>query len=156
MEFDWARGDVIVVDGTEVARAERSWLRERAEVQIGPELWHYRAEGGWTRSSLVAELDGIARFSARRSGVFSTTWTVDAPGQQLEVASAGFFGSRLVVRRAGTPVGEVGRSGIFTSRTRLETTEDLDLRLGCFLLWVAHVELNRRQSSAGSSSAAVS
>ncbi|CUR58996.1 hypothetical protein NOCA1170007 [metagenome] len=156
MDFDWARGDVIVVDGTEVARAERSWLRERAEVQIGPELWHYRAEGGWTRSSLVAEVDGVARFTARRSSLFSTTWTVDAAGDQLEVASAGFFGTRLVVKRAGTVIGEVSRSGIFTTRTRLETSTDLDVPLGCFLLWVAYVELNRRQSSAGSSSAAVS
>ena len=156
MDFDWARGDVIIVDGTEVAHAERSWLRERAEVQIGPELWHYRTRGGWTRSSLVAEVDGVTRFSARRSGVFSTTWTVDAAGEQLEVASAGFFGTRLVVRRGGAPIGEVSRSGIFTTRTRLETTTDLAVPVGCFLLWVAHVELNRRQSSAGSSSAAVS
>ena len=156
MDFDWARGDVIVVDGTEVAHAERSWLRERAEVQIGPELWHYRAEGGWTRSVLVAEVDGVTRFSARRSGLFTTTWTVDAAGDQLEVASAGFFGTRLVVRRAGTVIGEVGRSGIFRTRTRLQTTVDVDVSLGCFLLWVAYVELNRRQSSAGSSSSVVS
>lgn len=154
MEFDWGRGDVIVVDGAEVARADRSWLRERAEVQIGPELWHYRAEGGWTRSRLVAELDGAVRFSAQRSGWFSSTWVVDAGGQQLELASAGFFGSRLVVKRHGMPIGEAHRSGVFTTRTRIEVTERLDTALGCFLLWVAYVEYSRRQSSAGSSAAA--
>lgn len=156
MEFDWARGDVIVVDGTEVARADRSWFRERADVQIGPELWHYRAEGGWTRSRLVAELDGVTRLTAQRSGFFASTWAVEVAGQQLELSPAGFFGLRLVVRRAGVQIGEAHRSGVLTTRTRIEVTEPLDVPTGCFLLWVAYVEYNRRASSSSGSSAAVS
>ncbi|GAA1930196.1 hypothetical protein [Nocardioides hwasunensis] len=150
MELDWAKGDVILLDGQEVANAARSWFRERAEVQIGPELWQYRSEG-FGRGTLVAELDGVARFSARRSGFFTSTWTVDA-GQPLELRQAGWFGSRLSLSRAGTTIGEASTSGIFTTRPRLVLSEPVEARAGCFVLWVAYVEFTRRQSSASSSS----
>src|SRR4051794_6456662 len=86
MELDWAGGDVVLADGVEVARAERSWFRERADVQIGPELWQFRSEGGWTRNHLVGELDGVVRLRATRSGFFTSTWAVDSGADQLQVA----------------------------------------------------------------------
>lgn len=147
MHFDWGRGDVILLDGLEVARADRAWLRERAEVQIGPELWHYRAGGSWGRSPLVAELDGVERFRATPSGFFSTTWAVDGGAAPLRLATAGLFTSRLTVTRGDTPIGEATRSGFFATRARLELSEPIDPRVGCFLLWVAYVEFRRRQSA---------
>ena len=152
MEFDWGKGDVIHVDGVEVARAGRSWFRERAEVQIGPELWEFRATG-WSGSELSASLDGVPHFVARRSGIFTSTWTIDA-GEPFELRQAGLFSSRLALSRGGTPIGEVARSGLLTSRPRLQLAEPVDTRLGCFVLWVAYVELNRQND--GGSSAAVS
>lgn len=151
MELDWARGNAILGDGVEVARANREWLRERAVVQIGPELWTFRAQG-WGSRTLVAELDGTTRFTARRSGFLASRWTIDV-GHQLELTQAGFFTTRLQVSRNGTPIGEATRSGIFTTRPRLRLAEALDLRAGCFVLWVAYVELNRRSSDASSGSA---
>ncbi len=149
MQFDWAGGDVIVVDGTEVASADRAWFRERAEVQIGPERWLYRANGSWLRTPLVAELDGVERFRADPSGVLSVTWTVECGSDPLQLTHAGIFTSRLHVTRAGTVIGEATRSGLFTTRARLDLSEAVDLRVGCFLLWVAHVEFNRNQSGSG-------
>ena len=149
MELDWASGDVILADGVEVAQAERSWFRERAEVRIGPELWSYRTEGGWSRSILVGELDGVVGLRATRSGFFTSTWVVDAGADQLEIASAGWFGNRLAISRAGTVIGEARSSGLFTTRTRIALSEPVSTQAGCFLLWVTHVELSRRQSSAG-------
>lgn len=151
MEFDWAKGDVIVVDGVEVARAERSWLRERAQVQIGPELWEFRANG-WSGSELSASLDGVPHYVARRSGFFSSTWTIDA-AERLRLRQGGFFSTRLTLSRDGAPIGEVTRSGVFTSRPRLTVAEPLDPRLGCFVLWVAYVELNRQSSNGGGAAA---
>ncbi len=121
-------------------------------MQIGPELWHFGSEG-WSAGTLLAELDGTTRFTARRSGFFTSTWTIDV-GHQLELAQAGFFSSRLTVSRGGAPIGEAARSGIFTSRPRLTLTEPLDVTAGCFVLWVAYVELNRRSSDGGGASAA--
>lgn len=152
MDLDWARGNAIVVDGVEVAHANREWLRERAVVQIGPELWTFRAEG-WGRGTLLAELDEKSRFTARRSGFLASKWTIDV-GEQLELTQAGFFTSRLKVSRSGTAIGEVTRSGIFTSRPRLTLAEPLDVRAGCFVLWVAYVELNRRSSESGGGASA--
>ena len=149
MELDWASGDVIVADGVEVARAERSWWRERAEVQVGPELWGYRSEGGWTRSTLVGELDGAVRLRATRTGFFSSRWVVEGGPEPLEVATSGWWGTRLSISRAGGVIGEARTSGFFTTRSRITLSEPVSTQVGCFLLWVAHVELNRRQSSAG-------
>ncbi len=149
MQVDWARGDVIVVDGVEVAHADRAWFRERAEVQIGAESWVYRTQGSLWRSQLVAELDGVERFRARSSGVFSVTWIVEAGPETLQLKHAGIFTSRLVVTRAGTVIGQATRSGMLTSRARLALSEPVDLRVGCFLLWVAHVDFNRKQAGAG-------
>ena len=151
MELDWAGGNVILADGVEVARAERSWFRERAEVQIGPELWQFRAEG-WGSGSLLADLDGPTHYAARRSGFFTSKWALDL-GHPLELTQAGLFSTRLALTRGGTQIGEVTRSGMFTSRPRLTLTEPLDTRAGCFVLWVAHVELNR-QSDGGASAGA--
>src|SRR6476469_3737797 len=151
MELDWASGDVILADGVEVARAERSWFRERAEVQIGPELWEFTSNG-WLGSELTASLDGTTYFGARRSGFLSSTWTLDV-GEPLELKQAGWFASRLVVSRAGSPIGEVSRTGLFTSRPRLELVEPLETRAAVFVLWIAYVELNRQSSDGGSAGA---
>ena len=152
MELDWASGDVILADGVEVARAERSWFRERAEVQVGTQLWEFRSNG-WGGSELVASLDGTAHFGARRSGFLSSTWTLDV-GEPLELKQAGWFGSRLTLSRGGTPVGEATRTGMFTSRPRLVLGEPLETRVAVFVLWVAYVELNRQASSSAGGSAA--
>jgi len=147
MELDWASGDVILADGVEVARAERSWFRERAEVQIGPELWTYRAAGGWTWSNLVAEIDGVERLHAQRSGFFVNRWAVTGGEQPYEVATSGFWGARLAISRAGVQVGEARTSGIFTARSRIALTEPVTPQVGCFLLWVSYVEFTRRANS---------
>lgn len=152
MRVDWDRGNVILVDGQEVARADRSWLRERAEVQVGTDLWLFRAEGIWGRPPLVAELDGVARMGARASGFLTTTWAVDAGAGSLEVAQAGMFSSRLLVVRGGARIGEIGRSGFFTNRPQMDLTEAVDVPVACFLLWLAFVEFNRRQSQAAAAS----
>jgi hypothetical protein len=152
VEFDWGKGDVIVVDGTEVGHASRSWLRERAEVQIGPELWDYRSTG-WSSSELTASLDRATHFVARRSGFLTSTWTIDA-AERMQLRHGGFFSTRLVLSRDGAPLGEVTRSGLFTTRPRLTVGEPMDPRLGCFLLWVAHVELSRQSSDGGGGAAA--
>ncbi len=151
MEIDWARGNTVLVDGMEVAHADREWFRERATVQIGPELWDYRS-AGWARGTLVADLDGTTRFTARRSGLLVSRWTIDV-GDQLELSPAGIFTTRLRLARGGTPIGEASRSGLFTTRPRLTLTESLDISAACFVLWVAFVELNRRASSDGAASA---
>ena len=148
MELDWASGDVILADGVEVARAERSWFRERAEVQIGSQLWEFRSNG-WGGSELTASLDGTIHFGARRSGFFSSTWTLQV-GEPLELKQAGWFGSRLTLSRAGAPIGEVTRSGLLTSRPQLGLVEALETRAAVFVLWVAYVELNRQASDGGS------
>jgi hypothetical protein len=152
MEIDWGKGDVILVDGRETAHADRSWLRERAEVQIGPELWEFRSSG-WGGSDLTASLDGTVHYGASRSGFLSSRWTVSV-GEELELRSAGWFSSRLTLSRAGSPIGEVSRSGLFTSRPRLTLADALDVRAGCFVLWVAYVELNRQSSGGGAAAAA--
>lgn len=144
MELDWARGNAILLDGMEVAHANREWIRERAVVQIGPELWTFRAER-WGGRTLLAELDGTPRFTARRSGFLTATWTIDV-GRLVELTQAGVFTSRMRISRNGTAIGEAAPSGILTSRPRLSLTEALDVRAGCFLLWVVFVELNRRSS----------
>jgi hypothetical protein len=149
MEYDWARGDVIQADGVEVAHASRSWFRDRAEVQVGPELWAYRAQG-WGGGTVVAELDGLTRYSARRSGFFTATWTIDGG---LQLAQASWFGSRLALSRGGTPIGTCERSGFFNGRPRLVLTEQVDVRLACFVLWLAYREFNR-QSDGGAAAAA--
>ncbi|MCF6377606.1 hypothetical protein L2K70_08320 [Nocardioides KLBMP 9356] len=149
MELDWAKGNVILADGVEVARAERSWFRERAEVQIGPEAWLYRATSGWTWSSLVAELDGVERLQARRSGFFTNRWAVTGGPEPYEVTNSGFWGTRLAISRRGTQVGEARMSGVFTTRSRIELTEPVTPQVGCFLLWVSHVEFTRRAHSNG-------
>ena len=147
MELDWASGDVILADGVKVARAERSWFRERAEVQIGSQLWEFRSNG-WGGSELTASLDGTVHFGARRSGFFSSTWTLHV-GEPLELKQAGWFGSRLTLSRAGSPIGEVTRSGLFTSRPQLGLAESLETRVAVFVLWVAYVEHNRQASDGG-------
>ena len=152
MELDWASGDVILADGVEVARADRSWFRERAEVQIGSQLWEFRSNG-WGGSELTASLDGTVHFGARRSGFLSSTWTLDV-GESLELKQAGWFGSRLTLSRAGSPIGEAARTGMFTSRPRLGLVEPLETRVAVFVLWVAYVELNRQASDGGSAGAA--
>jgi hypothetical protein len=150
MELDWASGDVVLADGVEVAHADRSWFRERAEVQIGAELWDYRSTGGWTRSTLVGELDGVVRFRATRTGFFTSRWAVEGGPEPLEVASSGWWTSRLSISRAGTVIGEARTSGFFTTRSRIALSEPVSVQVGCFLLWVTHVELSRRASSAAS------
>ena len=152
MQIDWARGDVIQVDGQAVAHANRAWLRERAEVQVGPQLWDFSATG-WGGRDLTASLEGTTRFTARRSGFLSTTWAIEV-GEQLSLRQAGWSGSRLTLSRAGSPIGEATRSGLFTSRPRLELSEPLDVPAGVFVLWVAYVELNRQASSSAGGSAA--
>ena len=147
MELDWASGDVILADGVEVAHADRSWFRERAEVQIGPERWLYRATSGWTWSSLVAELDGVERLQAQRSGFFTNRWAVTGGPEPYEVATTGFWGTRLAVSRAGTQVGEARTSGIFTARSRISLSEPVTPQVGCFLLWVSYVEFTRRANN---------
>lgn len=149
MELDWASGDVILADGVEVAHADRSWFRERAEVQIGPELWGYRSTGGWTRGTLVGELDGVVRFQATRSGFFGSRWTVEGGPEPLEVATSGFWGTRLSISRAGTVIGEARTSGFFTTRSQITLSEPVSIQVGCFLLWVTHVELSRQSSASG-------
>lgn len=147
MDLDWASGDIILADGAEVARAERSWFRERAEVQIGPQLWEFRSNG-WGGSDLTASLDGTIHFGARRSGFLSSTWALDV-GEPLELKQAGWFASRLVLSRAGSPIGAASRTGLFTSRPRLELAEPLEIRVAVFVLWIAYVELNRQASDGG-------
>ncbi len=151
MEIDWARGDVIQVDGRDVAHATRAWLRERAEVQIGTHLWDFRSNG-WGGTELTASLDGTTHFGARRSGFFTSTCTIDI-GTDLELKQAGWFTSSLALSRGGAQIGEVTRSGLFTSRPRLVLSEPLDTAAGVFVLWIAYVELSRRANSSSGGSA---
>jgi hypothetical protein len=95
----------------------------------------------------------VTRFVARRSGFFTSTWTIDA-GEQLQLRPRGVFSTRLTLSRAGAPIGEVSRSGLLTTRPRLTVQEPLDPRPGCFVLWVAYVELNRQANDGGAAAAA--
>ena len=108
-----------------------------------------RSDGSWTRSRLVGELDGVVRMRATRSGAFSSRWTVDTGSGQVELASAGWFGSRLTVARAGAGavIGEGRPAGSFSARPRLTLGEPVSTQAACFLLWVVNVELCRRQAS---------
>ncbi|RYB91872.1 hypothetical protein EUA93_17235 [Nocardioides oleivorans] len=152
MEYDWARGDVIQADGVEVAQATRSWFRDQAEVRIGHEVWTYRAQG-WGRGTVVADADGAPRFTARRSGLFTARWTLDV-GSELALVQAGWASSRLDLVRGGTSIASCWRSGLFNGRPRLELTQELDVPVVCFVLWLAYREYNRQSSDGGAAAAA--
>lgn len=154
MEFTWARGDVILGDGNEVARANRSWWGERADLQIGAESWLFHASGSWWgQRLLVAERDGVEWYRATPSGVFSRTWTIDAGPYHLQMSRPHLFTSRLDIVRAGAPIGSVRKSGVFSTRPLLAMAEPIDPRVGCFLLWVAFIEFARSQRQAGAGAA---
>jgi hypothetical protein len=153
MEYGWERGDVIVADGVEVASAERSWLRERAEVRVGDERWIFEAAGGWLgRRRLVGLRDGSEQMAAEPSGFWQTAWAITAGDAQLVLSPAGVFTNRMVLRQAGIEVGSVRASHLFTNRPELTSTVPLPPATAAFVLWVAFVELARRSRSASSAS----
>ena len=151
MEYGWERGDVVVADGQAIATADRSWLRERAEVRVGEEWWTFEASGGWlSRRRLVGLRDGVERMVAAPSGFWQTAWTITSDGDELALSPAGVLTNRMVLTRAGEEVGVVRPSHLFTNRPELATTLDLPPATATFVLWVAFVELVRRSQSASS------
>ena len=151
MEYGWERGDVVVADGQAIATADRSWLRERAEVRVGDERWTFEASGGWlSRRRLVGLLDGVERVAATPSGFWQNTWTITSDGAELGLSPAGVFTNRMVLTRAGEEVGVVRASHLFTNRPELTTTLALPPATATFVLWVAFVELARRSRNASS------
>jgi hypothetical protein len=153
MEYGWGRGDVIVADGVEVARADRSWLRERAEVRVGAEQWTFEATGSWlTRRRLVGLLDGAELMAAEPRGFWQTSWEITAAGEELSLSPAGVLTSRMVLTRSGAEVGSVRASHLLTHRPELTSTVSLAPAVAAFVLWVAFVELTRRSARASSGS----
>lgn len=149
MECAWAKGDLILVDGREVARARRSLWSERADVQIGPEFWIFRADGSWLgRRPLIAECNGVGWFRATPSGLFSTTWSVTAGQDHFQMSRRGLFSSTLDVRRPEGVVGYARRSGLVSTRPVLHLSQQIDPRAACFLLWVAFIDFRRSQRQA--------
>lgn len=153
MEYGWGRGDVILADGVEVATADRSWLRERAEVRVGEAQWTFEATGSWlSRRRLVGRVDGTELMAAEPRGFWQTGWEIAAEGEQLSLSPAGIFTNRMVLRRAGVEVGSVRASHLFTNRPELTSSVELTPAVAAFVLWVAFVELTRRSAAASSAS----
>lgn len=143
MEYDWESGDLIMAGDREIARADRSWFRERADVQIGPDLWTFRTDGGFFSQSLLAELNGEERLRASPGGMWAKVWTVSTMAGAIELKTKGLLGTKISVLRDGQEIGEVSTSGFFTNRPSLIIDFDLPDVEAVFILWVAYVEFNR-------------
>lgn len=144
MDYVWGKGDVVLAGDRPVASAARSWVRERAAVDIGGRAWLFRADG----SDRVAESGDQVRIRAHRRSIWTSRFDVDSPHASYELGAASIWTTRLLLTRHGQPIGEVRRSRTWSNRPELTTTQDLPDEDAVFVLWLAF-NVARRNQSAG-------
>lgn len=139
--FEWNSGGALVANGGVIARAARSWWRERAEVTVGGQGLTFRSPWG----ALVAETaEGTEVCRAERGSFFSEEkWDISGTGGRYGFNSGGFFTSRMLVERDGYEIGEILPDRWLTDRPQMELTVDIPDVDAAFLLWVAYVVRQR-------------
>lgn len=135
MRYEWGSDGVVRADGGEVASYRAGMLRARAEVRIGPCVWHYRRSGSvyvGTREPAGAQV-----FRARRRSLFSLAWDVSDGTHHVVLRPHG-FSVAMAVTRDGVPVGQVRQARNWRAyRPSLEIDSAVPLEEVAFLLWVA-------------------
>ncbi|WP_107767301.1 hypothetical protein [Nocardioides terrigena] len=144
MDYVWGKGDVVLADGRAVASASRSWVRERAEVDIDGVAWRFGATG----SDRVAETGGLVRMRARRRSIWTSRYDIDTSHSSYSLGAPSIWTTRLVLSHGEEPIGAVRRSRMWTNRPELTTSKDLPPEDAVFVLWLAFLIARRSDSAA--------
>lgn len=140
--------DLVDDRGAVLAVFRGSVWSEKGTVTAGPSTWELGKQGaGFFRLSGP----GGEVASARRTGLFSSTWDVAYDGRVGTLVRRGFWMSRYELRDpAGGVVGEIAQDGAFGRALDVRLPEHLTPQTQAFLTAVVLTLLNRARRSSAS------
>jgi hypothetical protein len=145
----------VLRNGIVVAALRASNWKEAAFAVIGDREWVFAKRKGELTARWVADPEESARFRARQTSFWRSTWTVDLAGTSVTVHSASVWQGthRFVVD--GTEVAVSGSTGGLGQRPTLTFRAEgaLPLEAQVFLLWMEL--LLRRRAASGATAAGV-
>jgi hypothetical protein len=143
--------DLVDDGGAVVAVFHGSVWSEKGTVTAGSSTWDFGRQGGG-----LFRLSGPGGevASARRTGIFSSTWDVAYDGRVGTLVRRGFWMSRYeLCDPAGGVVGEVAQDGVFGRALDVRLPDQLAPQTQAFLAAVVLTLLNRARRSSASTSA---
>jgi hypothetical protein len=143
--------DLVDDGGAVVAVFHGSVWSEKGTVAAGSSTWDFGRQGGG-----LFRLSGPGGevASARRTGMFSSTWDVAYDGRVGTLVRRGFWMSRYeLCDPAGGVVGEVAQDGVFGRALDVRLPDQLAPQTQAFLAAVVLTLLNRARRSSASTSA---
>lgn len=145
----------VLRDGVVVAALRASNWKEAAFAVIADREWVFAKRKGELTARWAADPEGSARFRARQTSFWRSTWTMDLAGSTLSVQSASAWRGthRFVVD--GEELAVSGSTGGLGQRPTLTFTAGsaLPLEAQVFLLWMER--LLRRRAASGAAAGAV-
>ncbi|MBF4160962.1 hypothetical protein [Nocardioides acrostichi] len=151
MRYEWQSDGTITRDGTIVARAEKSFWRERATLSVEGRDYEVSSHG-FTGGTIEVTLAGAVHRTLVRQGWSVSRWTVTGGPVELTVAPAGWLTQRMTVSDTTQTIGELATSSFFSRRPVFDVVVGpeseppvLDVVV---LLWLDSVVLRRRSNAA--------
>ncbi|MBM2812819.1 MAG: hypothetical protein HW416_3578, partial [Chloroflexi bacterium] len=125
----------IFASGGLVARINMSWIRNRAEIELG-RTTHYAYAETIIADSFVLESDGlmVARAEPNMSGITIRYGNLNYALEGLGFLGMGFHDQLRDERRR---LGFVKRAGFFTRRAIAELPIEAPVPLRLFIIWLA-------------------
>ncbi|WP_154795697.1 hypothetical protein [Occultella kanbiaonis] len=136
MRLDWGRGNVIRLDGAEVAQIPISPWSRTSKASIGGRPWKLRRGNDYQ-----ATPDGAAEptFSVQRERGSSTSWHACSGSGWYGLRKEGTLSVGLTLWRAGAQVGHTGYTGGFPNYVRLDCEPSIPVDDAVLLLWFWYV-----------------
>lgn len=149
MHVEWESDGSITADGRVIARVDKSFWRERAELDLDGEQWLFRSSWG----EFVAEVGGRPGYVASKQGFFSNAWAVEgASDATLQIKKGGLFSTGYDILVHGQVVTRVKGASFWTNRPQADFPSDVPVAEAVFVLWVCYLLMKRDSSSSSSSS----
>jgi hypothetical protein len=145
----------VLRDGVVVAALRASNWREMAFAVVADREWVFAKRKGELTARWAADPEESARFRARQTSFWRSTWRVDLAGTTLTVHSASMWHGTHRFVLDGAEVAVTGSTGGFGQRPTLTVRAEgaLPLDAQVFLLWMELVL--RRRASSGAAGGAV-
>ena len=143
--------DLVDDRGAVVAVFHGSVWSERGTISAGSSTWEFGRQGG---GYLRLSGPGGEVASARRTGLFSSTWDLSYDGRSGSLVRRGFWMSRYELQDpAGGVVGEVAQDSVFGRGLDVRLPEHVPPQTQAFVAAVVLTLMNRSRRASGSAGA---
>ena len=143
--------DLVDDRGAVVAVFHGSVWSENGTISAGSSTWEFDRQGG---GYLSLSGPGGEVASARRAGLFSSTWDLSYDGRGGSLVRRGFWTSRYQVQDpAGGVVGEVAQDSVFGRGLDVRLPEHVPPQTQAFVAAVVLTLMNRSRRSSASAGA---